>query len=180
MGLVAERSVNTPPTFVEVIAGESRPEAQRLPISSKLRIKKVHTMVDRVFDRSNALYVKTVPGKGRGLFANINFKIGDLIERAPTWEFDDRQANVIDLTGILQYYFVRGDKNLSPLARYVVFGLASLVNHSVNPNSETVWTDQESGAWASLVAIRDIKPDEEITQTYTNIPDYPKTIKFVE
>ncbi|RWH50773.1 MAG: SET domain-containing protein-lysine N-methyltransferase [Mesorhizobium sp.] len=139
-------------------------------------------MVDRVFDRSNALYVKTVPRKGRGLFANITFKSGDLIERSPTWEFDDRQASVIDLTGILQYYFVRGDKNqkIGPLARYVVFGLASLVNHSVNPNSETVWTDEESGAWASLVAIRDIKPDEEITQTYTNIPDYPKTIKFVE
>lgn len=139
-------------------------------------------MADRVFDRSNALYVKTVPKKGRGLFANITFKAGDLIERAPTWEFDDRQASVIDITGILQYYFVRGDKNqqIGPLARYVVFGLASLVNHSVNPNSETVWTDEESGAWASLVAIRDIKADEEITQTYTNISDYPKTIKFVE
>lgn len=139
-------------------------------------------MVDRVFDRSNALYVKTVPRKGRGLFANVAFKAGDLIERAPTWEFDDRQASVIDITGILQYYFVRGDKNqkIGPLARYVVFGMASLVNHSVNPNSETVWTDEESGAWANLVATRDIKANEEITQTYTNICDYPKAIKFVE
>ncbi|AZO52015.1 SET domain-containing protein-lysine N-methyltransferase [Mesorhizobium sp. M4B.F.Ca.ET.058.02.1.1] len=74
----------------------------------------------------------------------------------------------------------RQNQKTGPLARYVVFGLASLVNHSVNPNSETVWADEESGAWASLVAIRDIKADEEITQTYTNISDYPKTIKFVE
>ncbi|WP_434725443.1 SET domain-containing protein-lysine N-methyltransferase [Mesorhizobium sp. RIZ17] len=139
-------------------------------------------MVDRVFDRSNALYVKNVPRKGRGLFAGITFKTGDLIERSPTWGFDDRQKNLVDMTGILQYYFVRGDKEqkAGPIGRYVVFGLASLVNHSLSPNAETVWTDEESGAWASLVAIRDIKEDEEITQKYTNIPDYPKAIKFVE
>ncbi|CAN7763234.1 SET domain-containing protein-lysine N-methyltransferase [Mesorhizobium sp. LjNodule214] len=139
-------------------------------------------MVDRVFDRSNALYVKNVPRKGRGLFAGITFKTGDLIERSPTWGFDDRQKNLVDMTGILQYYFVRGDKEQKdgPIGRYVVFGLASLVNHSLSPNAETVWTDEESGAWASLVAIRDIKEDQEITQKYTNISDYPKAIKFVE
>ncbi|MCA0048236.1 SET domain-containing protein-lysine N-methyltransferase [Mesorhizobium sp. B283B1A] len=139
-------------------------------------------MVDRVFDRSHALYVKKVPRKGRGLFANIPFQAGDIIERAPTWGFDDRQANLIDLTGILEYYFVRGRKNqkISGFSRYIVFGLASLVNHSSNPNAETVWADEESGAWASIVAIKDIKVDEEITQTYTNIPDYPKNINFVD
>ncbi|TSE02374.1 SET domain-containing protein [Mesorhizobium intechi] len=139
-------------------------------------------MLDRVFDRSNALYVKNVPKKGRGLFANIPFKAGDLIERAPTWKFDDRQANLIDLTGILEYYFVRGERSqkCGATARYVVFGLASLVNHSLNPNAKTVWADEESGAWANIVAINDIKVDEEITQKYTNLSDYPKTIKFVE
>ncbi|MER8516345.1 SET domain-containing protein-lysine N-methyltransferase [Mesorhizobium sp. M1060] len=147
---------------------------------SKLSVKKVHTMVDRVYDRSNALYVKKVPRKGRGLFANIPFKAGDLIERAPTWVFDDREANLIDLTGILEYYFVRGDKNRKSDSRYIVFGLASLVNHSLSPNAETVWTDEDSGAWASILAIKDIKLDEEITQTYKNISDYPKAIKFVE
>ncbi|SIT54688.1 conserved hypothetical protein [Mesorhizobium prunaredense] len=139
-------------------------------------------MVDRVFDRSNALYVKKIPRKGRGLFANIPFKAGDLIERAPTWEFDERQANLIDLTGILEYYFVRGgrDPKGKATARYVVFGLASLVNHSLNPNAKTVWADEDSGAWASIVAIDDIKVGDEITQTYTNLSDYPKTINFVE
>ncbi|MER9032756.1 SET domain-containing protein-lysine N-methyltransferase [Mesorhizobium sp. M0674] len=139
-------------------------------------------MVDRVFDRSNALYVKKLTGKGRGLFANIPFKVGDLIERAPTWVFNDQEAGLIDRTGILEYYFVRFDKDatIDPIARYVVFGLASLVNHSLRPNAKTVWTDEESGAWASIVAIRDIKVGEEITQKYNNIQDYPETINFIE
>ncbi|WP_084652754.1 SET domain-containing protein-lysine N-methyltransferase [Mesorhizobium sp. WSM1293] len=139
-------------------------------------------MLDRVFDRSDALYVKKVPQKGRGLFANIPFKAGDLIERAPTWEFDDKQASLIDLTGILEYYFVRGGRSQKgdATARYVVFGLASLVNHSLSPNAKTVWADEESGAWATLVAIDDIEVDEEITQKYTNLSDYPKSINFVE
>ncbi|WP_179293675.1 SET domain-containing protein-lysine N-methyltransferase [Mesorhizobium sp. WSM3882] len=171
--------------FFEVsIADELRPEVQGLPVTNAPNpsIKKVHMMVDRVFDRGNSLYVKKVPRKGRGLFANIPFKTGDIIERAPTWGFDERQASLINRTGILEYYFVRGrkDPESAHFAGYVVFGLASLVNHSSNPNAETVWTDEESGAWASIVAIRDIEIDDEITQTYTNIPDYPKYINFVD
>lgn len=138
-------------------------------------------MVNRVFDRSNSLYVKKVPRKGRGLFANIPFKAGDLIERAPTWVFDDREASLIDRTGILEYYFVRfKDLDINPVGRYVVFGLASLVNHSLSPNAQTIWADEDSGAWASIVAIKDINVDDEITQRYNNISDYPETIKFIE
>ncbi|MES0133070.1 SET domain-containing protein-lysine N-methyltransferase [Mesorhizobium sp. M0029] len=139
-------------------------------------------MVDRVFDRSGALYVKKIPRKGRGLFANTPFKAGDLIERCPTWVFDNREAGLIDLTGLLEYYFVRDGKDhkVDPIERHVVFGLASLVNHSFFPNAKTVWTDEISGAWASLVAIKEIKVDEEITQKYQNLSDYPKNINFVE
>ncbi|MEI9401922.1 SET domain-containing protein-lysine N-methyltransferase [Mesorhizobium argentiipisi] len=139
-------------------------------------------MVDKVFDRGNELYVKNVPGKGRGLFANVPFKVGDLIERAPTWAFDDKQANLIDMTGLLEYYFVRGPKkqNGNPAARYVVFGLASLVNHSSSPNAETVWADEESGTWVNIIAIKYIQANDEITQKYNNISDYPKSINFVE
>ncbi|MGY4167746.1 SET domain-containing protein-lysine N-methyltransferase [Bradyrhizobium sp. USDA 4529] len=139
-------------------------------------------MVDMVFDRSNAVYVKTVPRKGRGVFANILFKAGDLIERAPTWGFDEAQAKLLDRTGIFEYYFVRHDRHLKrdPLIGYVVFGLVSMVNHSSNPNAQIVWVDTASGAWASIVAIRDIKVDEEITHQYTNISVYPHTTKFID
>ncbi|MER9127729.1 SET domain-containing protein-lysine N-methyltransferase [Mesorhizobium sp. M0959] len=139
-------------------------------------------MVDKIFDRSNVVYVKNVPGKGRGLFANISFKLGDLIERAPTWEFDIEDGRFIDNTGLLEYYFARLDKGVTsnPPAWYIVFGLISIVNHSFNPNAKIIWTDEDSGAWASIVAIRDINVEEEITHRYTDISGYPSNINFIE
>lgn len=145
-------------------------------------IKKAITMVDRVFDRTNAVYVKTVPRKGRGVFANVPFKLGDVIERAPTWGFDVAQAKLLDRTGLFEYYFVRHDRHpkVDPVTGYVVFGLISMVNHSFRPNAQILWTDAASGAWASIVAIKDIKVDEEITHHYTNISAYPHTINFID
>ncbi|WP_407169130.1 SET domain-containing protein-lysine N-methyltransferase [Bradyrhizobium sp. ORS 111] len=139
-------------------------------------------MVDKIFDRSNAMYVKTVPRKGRGVFANIAFKVGDVIERAPTWGFDDTQAELLDRTEIFEYYFARHDRHLKgpPLTGYVVFGFLSIVNHSFNPNARIVWTDEDSGAWASIVAIKDIEVDEEITHCYANISAYPHSINFID
>ncbi|TIO86516.1 MAG: SET domain-containing protein [Mesorhizobium sp.] len=139
-------------------------------------------MIEKIFDLSKSVYVRRVPQKGRGVFANIPFKAGDLIERAPTWGFDNKAANLFDCTGLLEYYFVRLDQQLKidPPAGYIVFGLISMVNHSSNPNAQTVWTDEDSGAWASIVAIKNIKVDEEITHRYENISAYPPDIKFVE
>ncbi|WP_287236590.1 SET domain-containing protein-lysine N-methyltransferase [Mesorhizobium sp.] len=142
--------------------------------------KKAHTKVD--FDCTRAVHVKNVPGKGRGVFANVPFKAGDIIERAPTWGFDDAEKNVLDSTGLFEYYFIRHDRQLKndPAAGYVVFGSISVVNHSFNPNAKIVWSDEDSGAWARIVAIKDINVDEEITHRYTNISAYPDAINFVE
>lgn len=137
-------------------------------------------MVDKVFDRSNALYVKTVPRKGRGVFANIRFKVGDVIDRAPTWGFNDATAKLLDRTGVLEYYFVRNDRHRDPPTYYVVFGFSSLMNHSSNPNAQRVWTDRESGAWVSIVAIKDIEVDDEITHCYVNMSAYPPNINFID
>lgn len=139
-------------------------------------------MFDKVFDRSNALYVKSVPQKGRGVFANIRFQIGDVIERAPTWAFDDAAAKLLDRTGVFEYYFVRHDPHLKsdPPVGYVVFGLISIANHSFEPNAQIVWNDAQSGAWASIVAIKDIEVDEEITHRYANISAYPHNINFID
>ncbi|MER9001988.1 SET domain-containing protein-lysine N-methyltransferase [Mesorhizobium australicum] len=143
--------------------------------------KKTHTKVDKVFNRISAVYVKNVPKKGRGVFANVRFKAGDTIARSPTWGFDDVAKSILDRTGLFEYYFVRHDQELNDFAAgYVVFGIISLVNHSFNPNAQIFWTDEDSGAWARIVAIKDINVDEEITHRYTNISAYPDTIIFVE
>ncbi|WP_084508294.1 SET domain-containing protein-lysine N-methyltransferase [Mesorhizobium sp. WSM3224] len=139
-------------------------------------------MIDKIFDRSNSVYIKSVPYKGRGLFANVPFKSGDIIDIAPTWEFDEPAAALFKKTGLLEYYFVRPDKVSceNGIAGYVVFGFISIVNHSETPNAKTVWGDGEAGAWASIIAIKDIGIDEEITHRYNNIFDYPSSVKFVK
>ncbi|MCV3211602.1 SET domain-containing protein-lysine N-methyltransferase [Mesorhizobium sp. YC-39] len=133
-------------------------------------------------DRRNRIYVRNVPQKGRGVFANIPFKVGDVIERAPTWVFNRSDEKLLERTGIFEYYFVRQTPNSikNRFSGYVVFGLISLVNHSYNPNSQIVWIDEDTGTWAIIIALKDIEVGEEITHRYANISDYPDTIAFVE
>ncbi|TYL69805.1 SET domain-containing protein-lysine N-methyltransferase [Bradyrhizobium cytisi] len=144
--------------------------------------EKKQVMAENVIDRSSTVYVKTAPRKGRGVFANIPFKSGDVIERAPTWGFDHAQAQLLNRTGLFEYYFVRPDRDIKcdPLTGYVVFGLISIVNHSSSPNAQILWTDTASGVWASIVAIDDIEVDDEITHRYANVSDYPHAARFVD
>lgn len=139
-------------------------------------------MSGAIIDRRNHVYVRTVPQKGRGVFANVPFKVGDVIERAPTWGFNGPDEKLLERTGLFEYYFIRPTSKSvkSQRSGYVVFGLISIVNHSSNPNSKIVWIDEDTGAWASIVALKDIKVGEEITHSYANISDYPDTITFVE
>ncbi|WP_292695987.1 SET domain-containing protein-lysine N-methyltransferase [Mesorhizobium sp.] len=139
-------------------------------------------MTGKISDRSNAIYIKNVSHKGRGVFANIPFKNGDLIDRSPTWGFGDVEATHLDDTGLFEYYFVRPSSKLGkhPVIGYVVFGFISIVNHSSRPNARIAWADEETGTWASIIALKDIEVGEEITHQYSNISAYPKTIKFVE
>lgn len=182
--LVDERRSTPADCFEVSITGEARWRVSGEPNlgSAACSAPRGHMMVDKILDRSKAVYVKNVTGKGRGVFANVPFKIGDLIERAPTWGFDDVAGSLIDKTGLFEYYFVRHCRKheIDHIAGYVVFGFISIVNHSLNPNAQVVWADGDSGAWASIVAIRDIKVDEEITHLYTNVSAYPPHIKFVE
>lgn len=139
-------------------------------------------MIGEINDRRGSVYVRNVPQKGRGVFANTRFKAGDLIDRSPTWGFNSAEEKLLERTGLFEYYFIRpSHKSIeNQRSRYVVFGLISIVNHSSNPNSQIVWIDEETGTWASIVALNDIHVDEEITHRYANINDYPPTITFVD
>lgn len=135
-----------------------------------------------LLDRSGALCVRNVEGKGRGVFANIPFAAGEVIERAPSFGFDRAEAALIDQTRAFQYYFVRNDRDReqNSLKGYFVFGLISIVNHSSKANAKIVWQDEDSGAWASIVATRAIAPGEEITHHYTNVSEYPTNVRFID
>ncbi|BCH67480.1 hypothetical protein RvVAT039_pl03130 (plasmid) [Agrobacterium vitis] len=128
------------------------------------------------------LRVATIAAKGRGVFATTAIRAGDLIEEAPSWGFTMEEAEIINKTGAFAYYFVRNDRDIAheKFKGHFVFGLISIVNHSSNPNAKICWRDRDTGAWASIVAIKDIQAGEEITHRYTNIHDYSDAAKFVD
>ncbi len=132
------------------------------------------------------LKIDLVQGKGRGTVATQPIEKGQLIEAAPTCTLPPAQRQIIDTTTVAQYYFVRpseySDINAckSQLNGYLVFGLCSLCNHSTHPNAVVKWVEGEDGLWAHLIALRDIRPDEEITLFYTNIDEYQLANQFIE
>lgn len=131
-------------------------------------------MQGRVYDGRRSIYVAVAEGKGRGVFAAKVFDAGEIIEEAPTWGFDRVAGSAIDRTGAFEYYFIRNDmkRDEDPMHGYFAFGFISIVNHSSRPNAEIRWTERDTGAWISIVAVRTIAQDEEITHHYTNADSY--------
>ena len=126
--------------------------------------------------------VKNIPPKGRGVVASVPIKEGDLIESAPVGPFPKEQWDAIRGTSIFKYCFVRPSEyqHESDSKGYLVFGLATLCNHSDQPNAYIKWVENELGLWAHLIAKADIEMDEEVSIFYTNISEYALANNFVD
>ena len=125
--------------------------------------------------------IQTIPRKGRGVVSRQKILDKTLIESSPASVIPPEQIHSIDKTEVFQYYFVRPDEYARHhISRgYLVFGLASLCNHSDEPNAQVHWVENEVGLWCHLVAQRDIHPNEEITLFYTNFEQYIYKDTFV-
>jgi SET domain-containing protein len=111
-----------------------------------------------------AITVKDVKGKGRGVFALRKFKRGDLIERCPVLVIPGRHSQYILKTKLDHYAFDwDNDDNLA-----LILGYGMIYNHSYTPNARIV---HDIGKRRSeILAIRAIKPDEEILVNYNGQP----------
>lgn len=111
--------------------------------------------------RINDIHVKKsqVGGKyGRGVFADRNFKAGEIIELCPYIEdkIDKFQGTVRD------YVF---SKDSEQKIAVVAFGYASLYNHSDEPNAKWEVTDDH----VKISATKDINKDKEILVSYGDV-----------
>lgn len=105
------------------------------------------------------LYVKSINGKGNGVFSDVPIAKGAIIETCNVLPVSVRDADICEDTIFDSYIYVWGD------AYALVFGFGMLYNHSDTPNAET---DEDAGKEHLLVrAIRDIPAHEEITFDYT-------------
>ncbi|MDB5352981.1 MAG: hypothetical protein JWN86_4228 [Planctomycetota bacterium] len=117
------------------------------------------------------LVIKRIKGKGRGVFAGRPIAKDEIIERVPMLvipkkEFDEHLGSTI-----LYKYCFDWRKDSVALA----LGYGSLYNHSFGPNA----LYEDVGPQLKVfIALRDIRPGEEITINYNGRPRGRKSVEF--
>jgi SET domain-containing protein len=96
---------------------------------------------------------------GRGLFATVPIKKGEIIEQAPIIMLKG-EAKALKSSELYNYYFITEDKESAAIA----LGFGSLYNHSYSPNA--TYEKHFHELIITFRAIKDIAADEEITVNY--------------
>ena len=99
---------------------------------------------------------------GRGVYARINIKKGETIERCPVIEIPPHEAVILNKSMLVTYlYYLGENKNRLTL----VLGFGSLYNHANPPNA--VYKAKSKEKVVEFIALREIKKNEEITVNYS-------------
>jgi hypothetical protein len=119
------------------------------------------------------LEIKDTTDRGRGVFACRDFAPGDLIETTPVILITPGDWFCVAPTALASYVFNFGpEKDHAALA----LGCGSLYNHSYAPNARYFkdWERRE----IRFVAVRAIRPGDEITVNYNGAPDDQRPVWF--
>ena len=111
--------------------------------------------------QSDAIEVKRIKGKGRGVFARRPIRKGEVIETCPVLVLPAEALG--DRASLLWNYGFDWGQGKVALA----LGYGSLYNHSYRPNARY---DDVGPQAKSFTALRDIAPGEEITVNYNGKP----------
>ena len=107
------------------------------------------------------VYVKKIAGKKRGVFANRDFKKGELIEICPVVILDELESKKIDETALKHYVYIW---NREPETYAICLGNGSIYNHSDNPNIE--FEKDLDNLCIKFFATKDVAKDEELLHDY--------------
>jgi SET domain-containing protein len=121
-----------------------------------------------VFVHTDAVEVKRVKGKGRGVFARRFIAEGEVIERVPVLVFPVEESD--DDSVLSEYCFLWGRGTLA-----LALGYGSLYNHSYCPNARY---DDVGRQTKVFTALRDIEPGEEVTVNYNGDPNDRSPVEF--
>ena len=123
------------------------------------------------FTQSDAIEVKRVKGKGRGVFARRPIRRGEVIERVPVLVLPAEEVkDASGWTGLARYCFHWGQGTLA-----LALGYGSLYNHSYHPNARY---DDTAGPAKVFTALCDIAAGEEITVNYNGEPEDESPVWF--
>ena len=112
---------------------------------------------------TDKLYVaeSQMPDAGRGVFARVAIRKGELIERCPVIPIPEHDVAALSHSILLTYFYFFG-KNKERMV--VALGFGSIYNHTYSPNA--TYKEQEEEQSIDFIALRDIGKDEEITVNY--------------
>lgn len=120
---------------------------------------------------SKLIYVKKIPGKGRGVFARKPIRKGKIIERVPVVIIPVQEVYTDTIsTTLADYVFNWGNDEVA-----IALGYGSIYNHSFQPNARYYAKGRHSQVYSAL---RDIEPDEEITVNYNGGPSNKTALWF--
>lgn len=108
------------------------------------------------------LLIKRSKIHGRGVFANKNFKVGDVIEVCPVIPLSVADCKRIAKTDLHNYYFAW--KNSAAIG----LGYSSIYNHCYDPNAR--YAKKYGSRVMIYTAIQPIKRGEEITTNFNGTP----------
>lgn len=120
-------------------------------------------MTDRKKHDAPRIEIVDVGARGRGVIASAPIAKGELIERAPVGVYSEKQTQLL-MENKLDTYLWKWNEGDDITLAAVAFGLISLCNHSSYPSC-TIEKDLP-GRTISLVALRNIAKDEELTLKY--------------
>jgi SET domain-containing protein len=106
------------------------------------------------------LVIRTLRGKGRGVFAGRRFAADEVLERAPVIVIPNEEWAQVSASVVASYCFTWGARDDAAIP----LGRASLLNHSYTPNAYAQIHLREKVI--EFLALRDIEAGEEITLNY--------------
>jgi SET domain-containing protein len=124
---------------------------------------------------SRSVSLRSVPGRGRGVFARRNIPKGELIERAPVIVIPEKQWPDIEGSVLSDYAFDWGERDEQAV---IALGYVSIYNHSYTPNAKLEQMPEE--LMMEVVALKDIKEGAEITINYNGDPAGRDPLWFIE
>jgi len=112
---------------------------------------------------SNKVYISQskLLKAGRGVFAKVDIKKGEIIERCPVIEIPKYDVSSVNESMLVTYIYYLG-KNKERLI--VALGFGSIYNHTYQPNAK--YKERYEDKIIDFIATNEIKKNEEITVNY--------------
>lgn len=109
---------------------------------------------------SQKVYVakSAIPNSGRGVFASVDIRAGEIIEECPVLELPQHDGHLMQQTLLITYLFEWG-KSVA-----ICLGFGSIYNHSYEPNA--TYTKRLEDEKIVFTSIQDIAKGQEITINY--------------